>query len=301
LIAERSGQLLREPVCELELELRAGAPQALLDAARRHALRLGLWLDLRSKAELGDLLARGLAMAAPQQAAPVALRRGIGAAEGLHAVLLGCLPQILRNASQIAAGQSTPEHLHQLRVGLRRLRSALALFDGLDGLQSLQDSLSAVEAETESWFDRLGAVRDAEVRAGLFAAELDEAWQRQFPGAATPATKPQDPAALIALLRDRGVQQLLLALVGLVTGLSALAAAPEPPRLRPQLRRRLRRWLEPIQATDPALHELGEAQRHRLRRRIKRLRYALEFSAQLFDGTEALIAALGSAQQALGD
>lgn len=301
LIAEREGELLRVPVCELELELRSGPPQALLDAARQHALNLGLWLDLRSKAELGDLLARGLAMAAPQQAQPSPLRRGMGAAEGLHTALLGCLPQILRNASQIATGQSTPEHLHQLRVGLRRLRSALALFDGLDGLQSLQDLMAQVDAEAEDWFDRLGALRDVEVRAGLCAAELDAAWQSQFPGAATPAATPQDQTALIALLRDRGVQQLLLALIGLVAELGTLAAAAESPRVRPQLRRRLRRWLEPLQAAGPALHELDDAQRHRLRRRIKRLRYALEFTSALFDGTDELLEALRRAQQVLGD
>jgi inorganic triphosphatase YgiF len=301
LVAEREGQLLREPVCELELELLSGSPQALLDAARQHALQLGLWLDLRSKAELGDLLARGLAMAAPQQATAVPLRRGMGVAQGLHAVLLGCLPQILRNASQIAAGQSTAEHLHQLRIGLRRLRSALTLFDGLDELQPVQEAMAAVKAGVEDWFDRLGALRDAEVRAGLFAAELDAAWQAQFPNAAAGPRDQVDQEALVALLRDRGVQGLLLALVGLVAVLGELAASAEQSRLRPLLRPRLRHWLEPLQSAAPALDQFDEAQRHQLRRRIKRLRYALEFAAGLFADADELLDALRRAQQALGD
>ena len=302
LVAGQAGRLLREPVCELELELLAGSPLALLETARQHALRLGLWLDLRSKAELGDLLARGLAMIEPQPASPAMLRRGMGVAAGLHAVWLSCLPQILRNASQIAAGQSRPEHLHQLRVGLRRLRCALALFAGLPGLQELEPDIALAGAEAEAWFDRLGAMRDATLRAGLFADDLAAAWQAQFASAAVPAARPDDPAEpLLTLLRDRGVQQQLLLLIELAARLQALSAVDEQPRLRPLLRRRLQRWLEPMQQSVPALDELDEAQRHRLRRRIKRLRYALEFAGALFEGSDKLLDALRRAQQALGD
>ncbi|MES3014122.1 MAG: CYTH domain-containing protein, partial [Pseudomonadota bacterium] len=60
-------------VCELEIELLAGAPLAVIDTARRWLPRFGLWLDGRSKAERGDLLARGEAMAAARLAAPAGL------------------------------------------------------------------------------------------------------------------------------------------------------------------------------------------------------------------------------------
>ena len=36
-----------------------------------------------------------------------------------------CLEQVLVNASEIAAGSSDAEHVHQLRVGIRRLRTAM--------------------------------------------------------------------------------------------------------------------------------------------------------------------------------
>lgn len=50
--------------------------------------------------------------------------------QAAHAILLNCLIQIEGNREQVAGGQS-PESVHQMRVGLRRLRSALDLFEGL--------------------------------------------------------------------------------------------------------------------------------------------------------------------------
>ena len=56
------------PVCELEIELKRGSPQAVVATAQRWVARHGLWLDTRSKAEIGHLLSRDDAMA--RRAAP---------------------------------------------------------------------------------------------------------------------------------------------------------------------------------------------------------------------------------------
>src|SRR5204862_7962926 len=52
-------------VHELEIELKSGSPLAVIATAQRWVARHGLWLDTRSKAERGDLLARGETMAPP--------------------------------------------------------------------------------------------------------------------------------------------------------------------------------------------------------------------------------------------
>ncbi len=49
----------RVALCEFEIELKRGHPLAVIDVAQRWALRHGCWLDMRSKAERGDMLARG--------------------------------------------------------------------------------------------------------------------------------------------------------------------------------------------------------------------------------------------------
>ncbi len=313
LLAEGAdGRLQRWPVCELEIELLSGAPAAVLDVARRHALRQGLWLDSRSKAERGDLLARGLAMAAPCRARRPALQRGMGAATGLREVLQACLAQILPNQSQIADGVFVPEHLHQLRVGLRRLRSALALFRGLEGLPAAaQPAMAVLGDAARQAFQALGAARDADVQAALFGPELAQA--RAALGLPAPAAgagpaaadEPAVRAALAAAQRAVPSQGLLLDLLGLIL-LLAEPAEPlqgKPARLRPQLRRRLRRWQRQLAAQAAAAEVLDERGRHALRKRIKRLRYGLEFGAALLDAErlKPLLRTLAQAQQALGE
>ena len=91
-------------VCELEIELLAGSPLAVIDTARRWLPRFGLWFDGRSKAERGDLLARGETMAQARSALPVQLAADMGAPAAWQAVLRNCADQILANAGQIASG-----------------------------------------------------------------------------------------------------------------------------------------------------------------------------------------------------
>lgn len=299
LIADRaSGGPQRLPVCELEIELLSGAPQSVLEVAQRHAPRLGLWLDQRTKAQRGDMLARAEAMAPPVGTRSVQLQRGSTPAQGLHAVLLACLQQILPNASQLADGLFAPEHLHQLRVGLRRLRSALALFKGLDPAAD-DETLADLSA---ALFRSLGAARDGDVqRDGPWSAELAVALRARWPEA-EPVLASSAPAESPTLLvRGRSGQMLLLTLMSRIDGLAA--AAEGSAKLRPVLRRRLQRWSEVLRADAKRFAALDEPERHRLRKRIKRLRYGLEFSAGLFEHGELKrwSRGLAAAQQALGE
>src|SRR5258706_8660457 len=63
----------RMPVCELEIELVRGSPLAVIATAKQWVLRHGLWLDTRSKAERGDMLARGESAAPERKATKVRL------------------------------------------------------------------------------------------------------------------------------------------------------------------------------------------------------------------------------------
>ena len=317
-------------VHELEVELLAGSALAVIDVSRRWLRRFGLWLDTRSKSERGDMLARGETMAPPRTAADVDLTPRMSGVQALRCVLESCADQVLGNASQIASGEHTDEHVHQLRIGLRRLRTALQLFDRTIGsapvsLPSRLEVSPMLAAAATTLFRRLGAARDQVVIEAGFAADLQAALQ----AAGVPGNGPHAPAsgadeAPDAVLRDAESQGLLLDLLaatqaahpagstaGSTAGTSAESSAPTPtarvasadePDLRGQLAARLNRWHRRAAADAKRYRTLDDAGRHRLRKQVKRLRYALEFSAALFPrrAVRRYLAALRAAQERLG-
>ena len=282
-------------VCELEIELLDGTPAAVIETARRWLPRFGLWLDGRSKAERGDLLARGEAVAPARMAAAVRLAPQMNAAAAWQAVLRSCADQILANASQIASGTHAPEHVHQLRVGLRRLRSALALFE--DDRPALAEGAAAL-------FRHLGSARDSVVIDGEFGAELAAAMRvAKLENETAPAAPVADTTPPAMILREVAGQRLLLDL------LAAMHVEPEPetvsadtPVIRDQLAARLNRWHRQVVADAARYGELEDEARHRLRKRAKRLRYATEFCAALFErrAVRRYLKALRALQERLG-
>jgi len=176
----------RLPICELEFELLAGTPQALLDVAGRWVDRFGLVLDMRSKSERGHCLAAGMPAGRPTKARPLRLPADASPAQALAAMLANALGQVLANASVMAdadlAVQVTgdAEYLHQLRVGLRRLRSLLRVYGPLAPPvdAALAPALGAL-------FGQLGAARDRDAMAEWLWPALHAADAPWVPGAAS--------------------------------------------------------------------------------------------------------------------
>lgn len=298
----------RLPICELEFELVEGSPAALVDLAAAQALPHGLWLSTVSKAERGELLARGMAASPATHAEAPRLARGHGSALAvLRAALGACLEQVLANASVVAAGVGDAEHVHQLRVGLRRLRTALRELGGL--------APAAVRPEWDeplaTVFSALGQVRDREVVAAAVAAQLALAGAPPLPPA--PARMDVAPSALV---RDVAFQGALLQILALAspddlaavgdgmavgsTGDLTAGAAPKPRRLA---RKRLSRLHRQITRDARRFETLEVPLQHRVRKRLKRLRYLAELVAGLFEpkAVEKFVAALRPAQEALGE
>ena len=283
-----------QPVHELELELLAGPPGALLAHAHALVAQWPLSLDLRSKAERGERLARGEALSPPREARAIDLPRRIAPAAGVAALLQATLTPVAANASQMGSGRSAPEHLHQLRVGLRRLRTLLALVEGLwPALDALQ-----LQARAGAWLHALGPVRNRDAQAALPGLEA----ALQTAGLAPASGAPHDGGtAAAAQVRDPAAQQLLLELMGVALALPQLPPLAEArldrvlkPRVR-QLQDRVRRRLRRL--------DLEDADRaHRLRQRVKRLRDALLLSASCMpDRALRPLPALHALQAGLGD
>jgi len=280
------------PVCELEIELVSGSPKALFDVARRWQRRFGLCVDPRSKAERGDALARGESIPAPTKAWSPELPKGIGVADALDACVRACSEQVQRNAAAIASGEGGDEHVHQLRVGIRRLRTAWRFFDGWAPPVSPDLSDGAREL-----FARLGADRDIAVIATEIEPRIRAAG---MPGPLVMRTHVAGSASVAAeIVAGERAQAWLLALVE-----SVECASPpsEQPAMRPLASRRLQRWHQRLVAAD-SLEGLDEPARHALRKRAKRLRYATEFCASLCDRKRLsrYMKRLATLQQALGD
>ena len=195
----------------------------------------------------------------------------------------------------MASGTATPEHLHQARVALRRLRTALRIYG--DWSPAVDAAWAPALAEL---FAQMGAVRDRDaLEAGLLPAlRAAGAPLAELPVEAASAGDPADT------LRSQECTQLWLALIAFANGVPAQAEDGAPARnVRALAAARLKRLQRPLAKDAKAYAELEDEQRHRARRRLKRLRYGIEFTASLFRAkkVEAYLAQLKPAQDALGE
>jgi len=147
----------REPICEIELELKSGTPRCLFDLALEIAAALPVRLDNRSKAQRGYALAAN-SKPSPVKAATAALTAQMTMAEAFVALVSQCLAHMQANEDGLLQGRD-PEYLHQARVGLRRLRSVFRVF----GAAVPREPFAALLEQLKVLGQTLGAARDWDV------------------------------------------------------------------------------------------------------------------------------------------
>lgn len=290
----------RVSVCELEMELSGGRPGVLATLARDWVQRHELWLDVRSKAQLGECLARGGAAPPARKSAAVQLDAHDSLASALQRVLSETLGQALANAAEVAGDVGGAEHLHQLRVGLRRTRVALRLFER-----------AAVPGVDPSWgqrlsdlFKALGGTRDRDVWATTLLPALREAgapWVELPPvedgGSGQPAQQ---------VLRSPQANLLWLELLDFAwagaAGRTSPPAEATADALRPCVTQRLQAWHRRLRKAAKAADTLDDEALHEVRKLVKRQRYAVEFCAALIGskGARRYLRELAPLQETLG-
>lgn len=279
-------------LCELEFELKAGPPAALFALAARWCERHGLWLDGISKAHRGQLLAHGRRHAEAATATAPAIDRRTGSAHAMAHIVNACLAQIVPNAGELAAGCDDPEHLHQLRVGLRRLRTALRELPSLSEVPCSEEDLQALDEV----FDRLGATRDLQVAASHIAPRLQAA-------GAPPCELPSAAAATAAPSEVVRAAAFQLALIKLTAYTFDVLHSPDTGHspAGPMVDR-LQHLHRQVAKAARRFEKLSVDDQHRVRKRLKRLRYLAEFAAPLHRrrAVERYLKALKPAQDALG-
>lgn len=282
-------------VDEIEFELIRGPAAALPALAARWVARFGLWWDVRTKSERGLRLALGRDQVSAVKAAAVVLPAAAGPGQARSAVLHAALVQALPNAAEIAAGTDAPEHLHQLRVALRRLRSALRWFAAWGGDAG---AAHALEADWREPFGRLGVARDADVLTHSLQPALAAAGAPPFswPAAATGA----GPGEIV---RGAEFTQLLLRTLALSLASASAADGGGTPALEAAAAEVLHRAWRRTRRDAAGFAAASVEEQHRTRKRLKRFRYGLEFLMPLLTRKPALRMhrAVGRALDALGE
>ena len=259
-------------VSEMRFNLILGVAKILLEVVESWLERFDLVLDTRSWQERGMWLARGQTGIPPSRGRRLVMPEHISPAQTLAVMLKNTLAQIMPNASEISVNQSKPEHLHQLRVGMRRLRTVLRLYGSLAPLVEASQELALAKL-----FQKLGTARDYDAMAESLWPLLRAA---QAPLVETPApVHTQEETSTVAVLCAKETQRLW---IGFLVTCHAEASAQQLPPLRKLLVAPLRRLHRKIRQDAAQFSALDDEARHRLRRRIKRLRYAWELVGSLW-------------------
>lgn len=289
----------REAISEIELEL-AGAPvSALLDLAQRLAARLPLRAEWRSKAQ------RGYDLMLDVEPTPVRAGRSPidpqgSAADAFRAIALDCIAHYQANEYG-GLRSDAPEFIHQMRVALRRLRSALRVFRPA----LPPDASAALAVELRAYANALGELRDRDVLQSELVAPAMDAWPDDADLArlarALQSERERVRGQVLAALQDGRQARLMLALLRTLHDATA-DDADHRHGLRRLAQRRLGRAQARVREAARAARSGDIEHLHALRIDVKRLRYATEFFAPLLrsDRTGALLDTLASVQEDLG-
>ena len=301
----------REPVCEVELELKSGAPAKLFELARELNASVPLRLEPASKAARGYSLATGTP-AKPRKGEPVHLQAEMTVAEAFVATARTCIAHIVANVDCAYEGKD-PEGVHQLRVGIRRLRAAFAVFREVVP----EAERTAIAGELRWLQQELGPAREWDVFINGTLQAVAKRLGNDGVAALLRAAEAQRAEAYErarTALVDRRTTDLLLRLEGWLDGQLERHA---PPAAAADGEASNGLGDRPIMAFAAALfearhgrvHKLGsklrkldQEQLHELRIRVKKLRYATEFFRDLHADKFAkrYVAALKDLQEALG-
>ncbi len=285
-IRTRGGRTL--PVSEIELELEQGTPDAVFKLARAFAAQVPLRVELRSKAMRGYALAEREATrtaSATTKFGKVQLERRMTVEDAFAAILRRCLAHLLANEPAAFGGQA--EGVHQMRVALRRLRVALALFKAM-----LPDAERKWALGEVKWLmGALGRARNWDVVAVLVARvreRMDRDRDLAVLAGAIESEQRRAYAGLRAALGARRYTQFALGLMDWIETrswrrpgalhTSILQASPVGRLADRVLERRYRK------ARNRARHvgRLDAARLHSLRIALKKLRYAADSFASIY-------------------
>lgn len=283
-------------ICEIELELLSGRIADIFGLTRRLQDDIDLRPAIASKAERGYALFNGETLR-PFRAKPPALSPELTPVEAFRSIALACLEHFQRNEPGLHA-KGHPEFIHQARVALRRLRSALKLF-----APALPPDFVAAYGQT--WRTLAGALGDAR-NWDVFLEETLPPIRAAFPDNRDVERLGREGQRLAKRARRSVVSLLVMAeYPRLITEFTAAIYALNdvlPRTLRDFANERLTIHARQARQLAKRHASLQAAERHQMRIRFKKLRYALEFLGSLLPQKKLLpyLTALAQLQDELG-
>lgn len=290
-VAQTNGASL--PFTEIELELKRGKPEEVFALARRIGRLTPVRLGMLAKSDRARRLVHPPEGAV--KARLVKLNDALSAAEGCQMIVQDCLRHYRDNEERLHAGDNAAA-IHQARVALRRLRSALVVFRPMADGKALRRFANDLR-----WLAKqLGHARDIDVL-------LTHTWDKRALARLQDARGGAYAQAHRAM-RSQLTRELILDIAEWVTvgkwthRHAALRGEP----IRSYAARAIDRLHRRLLAHRDAIAEGSHDNVHDLRKIAKKLRYAVEFFALLFDKGKLrkarirYLAAVEELQDALG-
>lgn len=267
----------RTPVGELELELLKGTPRGVLAAAEMLLGKRALSLEPRSKAGRGMELAEGRPPTWRKARKPE-LAPGDTVNRAVARVLGETATQIMANLPAAADGRD-PEGVHQLRVSLRRLRSAFKVFGKAIGPET-----DRLDEQAKPVLRALGPARDLDVFLSEtlppVAAAHDAARGLTLLTEAAEARQAEAYSAVRQLCADPAFSRLIVRVLMLAEDMAEAGDKGGP--VTEFADRVLSKRFRKARKKGKDFETMPTAQRHEVRIAVKKFRYALDFFQTLY-------------------
>ena len=277
------------PICEAEIELKVGTPDAVFDMGELMFVEAPLRFSQASKAEQGYRVARG------KRAKPL-LPLAIGSptigmddtTEQAFRTLVSRCAHVIAHNLRVVIESDAPEGPHKLRIALRNLRAVLRAFGHVVDAAPLR----RLEADAGTLSRVVGELRDADVLLEDIVAPLSQGRGEDAGYAALRdmllAHREHVRTRVRSELTSSWISAFQFRLLACaqgnewISGLDeeAVAALKAPARLTARLalrktwKRARKRGRHPARLTVP--------ERHRLRKALKTLRYTAEMFSPLY-------------------
>jgi|GEM_PF-399651 len=279
---------LKVPIHEVEFELKRGEPQDLFDLVLAVTDGTSLRPSSISKAARGHLLLEGTSVAQAAFARKTQLKAGRTVTDTLAEVFQSGLATLAANEAAATLGDD-PEGVHQMRVAVRRMRSALSVFEPFFD----SDCFAWAKTDLKWLLNTLRQARDwdvfiTEIVSPVQGVGIDAAGQALV----LEASRQQRDAGYLRaseLIASTGYAQVVMRL----TAFSETHGWLTPSSAKPGSR-----LMQPIDSVASGLltkthkkvlkagrgfETLSVKERHTLRIQIKKLRYTADIFRNLYD------------------
>lgn len=279
------------PIQELEIELKSGEAAAVYEAASEIFCARRPPFSTVSKSERGYRLLSGkdpAPLAEPVKAGRVRLEHSLSTAAAMDRIVRHCLIQISANLDACLASDD-PGGPHQLRVGLRRLRSAFRGF----GSAGLEAGFKALDQTAKRIASEAGALRDLDVAVNeIFADAIARDPGGAALGEALATRRQAARTKLRAFLASPEIARFPLELGAFRSGGGGETGKKAKALSRPvswAAEKVLSRAHKKVEARGRGIEGLSIEERHDLRKAVKKLRYLVDFFSQLYPEAPAAI------------